>query len=89
MLQNIDQLIFNSDKIYANGLGKRKSLIFVKQIRKELLAVVLERIHEEKSKIFVITAFETDEKYLGKFRLLWKRRAANPHRNVGELFQAY
>ena len=87
LLQNLEHLIFYPDKIYENGLGKRKSLIFVKQIKKELLAVVLERIREEKNKVFVITAFETDEKYLEKFKLLWKRRAASPHRNLTKLFE--
>lgn len=87
LLQNLEHLIFYPNKIYENGFGKRKSLIFVKQIKKELLAVVLEKIQEEKNKIFVITAFETDEKYLEKFKLLWKRRAASPHRNFTELFK--
>ena len=87
LLQNLEYLIFYPDKIYENGLDKRKSLIFVKQIKKELLVVVLEKNQEKRNKIFVITAFKTDEKYLEKFKLLWKRRAASPHRNFTKLFK--
>lgn len=85
LLKNMNQIVFKPDLVYQNNSQKKGSLIFTKLIKKELLAVIME---SQEGKVFIVTAFETDEKYLEKFKLIWKRRAASPHRNPPDLFRA-
>lgn len=69
IINNVNNIVCNPDRIYLNEETKRGDFIFVKKINNNMYACILEIIDEEK--IEIVSIYTTGEKYLDKFILLW------------------
>lgn len=69
IINNVNNIICNPERIYLNEDTKRGDFIFVKKINNNIYACILEIINEEE--IDIVSVYTTGEKYLDKFVLLW------------------
>lgn len=78
LIRHLKKIMESPDEIYKNKDGKTGDICVTKTFDCGRYICVLEKTT---SGFEVVTFFRIDFKYTNSYELLWKRRAATPHRN--------
>ncbi|MCK9415153.1 MAG: hypothetical protein WCR68_01235, partial [Candidatus Dojkabacteria bacterium] len=79
VVKNLYLIISSPDTIYWNKKHRRGQYLFYKSINNVSILLVLE---EMKKKCFIVTVFNTNERYLSKLEIVNQEGQRTPHRTV-------
>ncbi|MBU2545173.1 hypothetical protein KKC65_01805 [Patescibacteria group bacterium] len=76
IIRNLHTIVKYPDSIYKNKDGKRGDFCLVKELKNKKYLCSIE--DKGMGEISIATAFRTDDKYLGKYELLWSWKDGTP-----------